>query len=719
MEMMEVLNEYVEKVIPKMIDAGYSLKLAKGGAGYEHLPEQSLFSHIVNGVFGFSRLWGFLDEHKIFSDEKRYNEKMYRKFLSLYTTHDMHKTEDEKLGASEFSVNQDAIEREIRTLGLDGFAETNWHDHRAAMTHDRSVKQGDRLLGSEGIDQLVEMVRVADTMASIETPREIVSLQNHLKDLSKVLATNYRLYFHELADIRGVLTNQIHDAVAEILRGYDFFPLLFFASGVIYLGPKALKNLERRAFIPGVVEKILGRLTPSSESSVEPEGAYRNTSYDFESYIYSVTPLQRLLDFALDKAMHSKEAGFYESEMQKWFGKVRKKEVPFDTRAEFEGSLNISVDPQDKYFYELLHGVSVYLFIVDSIIRDAKSLQPDQRAEWLADALSISDEVSRKLSPLAASFTNAYGGGKVPKYAVPFAYHFLKGPDFAKRSATSTDRGEVLNKLHDKIRAKFKTIDDSAVAKSSMRELHIEDDLEQYLRENLFVSIFQETELMDDPFSTYAKQKGKSHSRICSLCGRDSEFNMPIRTGVLGDSAQEFSNRILPQKTIQQCRRWCPTCYLEFTFRSIGGLTSPPNIDRGKSMLLYFYILPTYSFTPEQVRMLSEDVFYPFKEVTSVVIRDYGGEKPSHAHVWLEGRKLDREMLENWLEVFRSQSEWIREHLRRNGRDLPGERLFTARSGQLNYKLLRWERTAYGATRDDAQIPTHSEMGPRRPSRPA
>lgn len=58
------------------------------------------------------------------------------------------------------------------------------------------------------------LVRVADSMASITGPGETSSLWGHLEGIDPQLATGFRLYHHELRDIRGVLTNQVHAVLA-------------------------------------------------------------------------------------------------------------------------------------------------------------------------------------------------------------------------------------------------------------------------------------------------------------------------------------------------------------------------------------------------------------------------------------------------------------------------------------------------------------------------
>jgi len=752
--MRDVLTEYIEKIVPKLIEGGYHLELAKGsievGQDYhERLSQQTMLSHLVNGVFGFSRLWTYLDESGILP----YDEVNYRRFLSLFTLHDVHKTSAERLGSSDFSVPLEVFAANRATLGLDTFADTDLHEHRAANVSSRSSYQGDLSLSTQpGAVTRWRMVRVADSMASVTSPREGSGVWSHLKDLDSRLALNYRLHWHELADLRGVLTNQVHAAVANHLQAeFDCFPLLYFASGTLYLGPKNLPGFDRRAFVEELAQALAGLLEPSAEAQFDPAEAYRRENYDFQSYVYAVLTPDRLLDFALEKGLTvsgGKSGGkFYADEMAKWFGKARKKETPFANRKEFETVLCIGPEKQeeafnqllggvtteqeqaetqrwveDKAFNQLLGGVTVYLYVADSILRDTSQPLPEARVRRWGEILGVPADVTETLAPLAPAFWNAFGGGKLPKYVLPLAYHWLTGPTFAARSAVACDRGEVFNRLHEQVSSAFATIDSRAVAGRVTDELHLTEDLRLYLRERLRVSLDETADVTDNPWPVLMKGKTRTPGLICSVCSRHSPHAIPIRTGVLGDSAQEFSNWCLPSPTTDKCRLWCPTCYFEFALRAIAGLTAPPGTERRNSARLSLYLLPTYSFTPEMVSMFAEDTLRPFQDVTALTVRDYG-QRHSHAHIWLEagregeGPRFDEELRENLLEVFRQQVEWLaaipeESKTQRPRREMAGERLFTAhpqRVQQLNYLYFVWERTAYGNS-EDALIPTASEM---------
>ncbi|MCP4106728.1 MAG: hypothetical protein GY749_14520 [Desulfobacteraceae bacterium] len=181
-----VLKDYADKIIPKLIENNYHIdenKMAKGGLGYEYLPEQSMFSHIVNAVFGFGRLMAYLLGNNLFS----ISEEEFRQVIGEYTVHDMHKLAKEKLGNSEFSVPMELIEEEISKLRLADFANINIHEVRAANTHARSSHHGDRLFAGSGATKRWNMIRIADSMGSIAKPGNISGLESYIKRMSSTL----------------------------------------------------------------------------------------------------------------------------------------------------------------------------------------------------------------------------------------------------------------------------------------------------------------------------------------------------------------------------------------------------------------------------------------------------------------------------------------------------------------------------------------------------
>ncbi|MGB9724520.1 MAG: type I-D CRISPR-associated protein Cas10d/Csc3, partial [Chloroflexia bacterium] len=220
-----VLQEYLEQVVPALLRHDYHLILVKGGPEYPHLPEQSHFTHIVNGVFGLSRLirvLAALDVSLAWLDKAA-----LRKAIAAYTVHEVHKDRDgERLDSTDFSIPLERLHQEYQGLGLERFAgPPDDHLLRAANVHKRSTRHGDLLLSDDSrAERLWLLVRIADAMASVQTPSEAAdSLRGYLADLGPAFAPasppgKYALYYHEIRDVRGVLTNAIHQAVARQLE---------------------------------------------------------------------------------------------------------------------------------------------------------------------------------------------------------------------------------------------------------------------------------------------------------------------------------------------------------------------------------------------------------------------------------------------------------------------------------------------------------------------
>ncbi|OUC09390.1 hypothetical protein RY27_03160 [Litorilinea aerophila] len=150
---------------------------------------------------------------------------------------------------------------------------------------------------------------------------------------------------------------------------------------------------------------------------------------------------------------------------------------------------------------------------------------------------------------------------------------------------------------------------------------------------------------------------------------------------------------------------WCPICQLEFIFRKMLGMGLPATAHYKNSYRIYLYILPTFSFTPEHLRLF-EPLFRPFHRVTNLPIRDYG-----NAHglprLWLERRSFDPEWLEELRDVLEREADKIAGW---GGRNFVGERISLGDvRGQPHYYLITWEKAARESERDDARVATRTE----------
>lgn len=706
-EIERTLDEYVERFVPAMLQWQYHLTLVKGGPDYPHLSEQSHFAHIVNGVFGLTELTKFTTREQVFVSGL--DELAFRKALALYTVHEVHKASDlERIGASEFAIPLDRLRQEYEHLGLSQFAELDEHLMRAANVHKRSTKHGDLLLGDEDGSLLWLLVRLADTFASVKSPEEArSSLMVYLPKLGPAFAPKsppgrYALHYHEIKDVRGVLTNTIHQAVAQQLQQqFELCPLLYFATGTLYLGPR-ITDFDQVSSIQGVVNAVLAALAQSGDRVDAIQGGLRRQKFDFEQYVYSFASAERLLDTVLNETLSSKPvANMAIKEIDGLAAK--RQELPPEWRDTVEERFEIELsDPRTcKTFNEQWSLVRRYLLYVDTLLRD---LNPTQdRLEWLLKVFDVPQSPADNLR----SEREVWGRGGVGKYVLVIAYHFLRGSDFADRSSEALSTEKVLGRLHERVLATMQRVDTRAGREAAVTELGLRQDLTIYLSENLFLSFAPAVQLETDALGAYTATKRKGHSgQMCSLCNRQSEYVQELRTGILDDFGRIFSNRVLPATFAPGHNRpWCPICHLEFIFRKLTGMGLPSSAHYKNSRRIYLYVLPTFSFTPEHIRLFGP-LLRSFHQVTNLSIRDYGKDWGA-PHYWLERRTFDPDWIEQLQEVLENTADKIAGW---GGRSYVGERVSTGRvTGQPHYYLITWEKAARDSEPDDSRIATRTE----------
>ena len=706
-------QQYLEQCIPAMLQQGYHLILVKGGPDYPHLSEQSHFTHIVNGVFGLIRFVCFLVMHH--ACPGWLDESALRQAIAAYTVHEVHKDRDVALlGESSFSIPLERLREEYEQLGLGGFARVDDHLLRAANVHKRSPKHGDLLLSGEpNAARLWLLVRIADTLASAQTPAEAAaSLQGYLADLGPAFAPQsppgkYALYYHEIRDVRGVLTNAAHQAIARHLEAkLGFFPLLFFATGTLYLGPTGAHPDATDDLIPAVSGQVLQSLTEGGGADAIRDGLRRKEK-DFERYVFAFASVEDLLQVVYEDTLTAKpNPRIALDEIEGLAG--RRQDLAADWRETVEERLGIRLlDPKEyETFNKLWSQVYRYLLYVDTLVRD---LNPaENRVEWLLRTFSVPQPYADNLRREA----DIWARGGIGKYVLVIAYHFLRGPDFAERSAEAWPPEDVLKTLQKRVLDAMRQVDTQAGRQAAVAALGLRPDLETYLREHLTLSWAPNAEpVSEDSFQVYIQAKHKHNpDDFCSICNRPIPPSVPqklrqIRTGVLDDEGQIFSNRTLPQRIIQGNRAWCPVCHLEFALRKTVDVGLPRQASPKNSRRIYLYVLPTYSFTPEHSRML-EPLLKPFWRITNLPVRDYGRDW-GLPHSWLERRALDPEWLDDLQDVLEREADKI---AARGGRGFVGERVLLGRvQGQPHYYLISWEKAARDAEADDARIATRTE----------
>ena len=730
-----VLEEYFtgeQSIAAKMLNRGYLTKPAKtaGFAGKDYLTDQSLYVHIVNGVFAITRLLDYLAKRDLY----QITEAEFRAVLAIFTNHDLHKIpEVERDRRGEFDIPLQAFREEGEALGLFDFADVSPEQMRLGMMHLNKKMVGDFSTVPANTSKLISLVRLADSLASIQEPSAYRGIAADLNELSPRLIGRFKFFHHELNEYRGLTTQLLHLCIREVLeKQYQCYPLFFFANGVMYIAPVEMVELPSSNGIIAIISKnffaTLQQKMQSIGGKVAQDALNPQQTVKFQQYAYLFSNAPQLLDSLASYASRKASKHFISDLVTKRAEAAKKRP---EGRSSFISRYpNATVFCQhfqidtaaedDSDFAVKWWAVSQCVKGIESIARDM--LGDKESSAWILETMQTPENVKENiLSDLA----NLRSGG-VADHCLIIAYHYLVHQSYGQdsRSAHSVELGDILNQLSTHLLPQVEKIANLDSRQMVIdRELALKQDLDTYLVESLQCSHPAFASVMSAPsdvFKEYQQpRKGSSHQRLCVLCSRVIPAGMKdpiIKTGILEDQALVFSNKLSPRVTVGQQMVWCPMCYLEFTLRKLNGLSYPVSADSGLSDRLYIYLFPDYFFTPEQVALTSK-VLRPFKEETALKLRQYGkDDTPGLPVMWMRERQFSGRMRRGALEALQKEAARLEEDLLDSKKRPTGRKRKTAtgdrqKSGQLealNYFLILCEKSATKSSPELA--PTRSEL---------
>src|SRR2546421_935420 len=322
-----VLRDYFDRensIADRMLNRGYLTKPAKsadfeGKHDKDYHIDQSLYIHIVNGVFAITRLLGYIAQTSPF----KLPEEEFRTVLAIFTMHDIHKDPAASRGsAKEFDVNLEAFREEGEALGLFDFANVSVEQMRLGMMHLNNRMVGDLSKAPPHTARLISIVRLADTLASIHEPKEHRGLVGNLAELSPHLIGRYKFYHHELHEYRGLSTQLLHQCLSEFLeQRYQSYPLLFFANGVMYIGPSdGTPSVFSEDIINDINKDFFAKLQQKMQKvgrTVAANALNPQQTVKFQQYVYMFADVPDLLDTLASYATKKAPSGFMSDLVEK------------------------------------------------------------------------------------------------------------------------------------------------------------------------------------------------------------------------------------------------------------------------------------------------------------------------------------------------------------------------------------------------------------------
>jgi hypothetical protein len=731
------LQDYLDNyAMPAMLGQDWATELAKSidyqdaqRAGY-HI-DQSLRTHIVNGLFAITHLLEYLGQRKYY----HLNDAAFKRLLVLYTLHDAYKDQwikRHQMGKSDFSIPLARLEQLIEDMGLRRFVpDLTAAEARAASVALLSHAVGDLSDCPPATSKLLTPLHLVDSLASQQTARDCRTTNNYLHKLiattdqnssqtarlaartgKTVTPTEARpglaFYYHELDDYRGLSTLLIHQATADALAArLDLYPILYFANGTLYLGPAGAQD-----DLPALREEIRTRVfallkeQAGNESvRIAKDALKYGQGLKFSKYVYLFSGVSDLLGAVMDRGLPKDPRNFASNVIAK---RVDKKK--YDSADEFYTRYGITGGAdKDRAFAERWNAVYILLMGGENV---AKALVPGDTLSWLLATYPIPAPIAEAVRQNSKQLNS----GGATDHCLIIAYHWITSgqPIIDGRSPLSLETALVQQAVAERARQALEPYDrlDRRVAFVD-EELGLQADVATYLAANLVFSFAPQRLTEESVLKLYEKERGYAHKRQCVICNRPIPRGVKdanIITDIAEQQAQVFSNRLLPAAEVNGQMVWCPLCYLEFMLRKISGQSYPAGSDTNISRRVYLYILPDYSFSPALWERIGQDLlgeFYPEKNtVTRLPLRG-SKDKPSLPRQWLETGRLSDDWLDTARQMFAEQAARmnIPNKIGRIPRHSDGDHLRITVSAP-NYLLMSYDNAAS----EPKLAPTRSEI---------
>ena len=612
-----VLRDYAEHVVPQL-SARLGHVAAKGGnfvrdrldagASVEDVrrygDDQTMRAHIVNGLLPTARIARTLRAWELPRFEDEFDDATYRLFCAGFTLHDWLKLPDvdaelQAHGLQHHTVNAAVhldtvtaiIGRWCIALGLDAFLaplgplDAHLHDliYIACNTqlqwgvmHNLSALPGLRHRG-RGTLLATDLATLADYLAYLgRTPVDAVDHPAIVRMLERLGdgRSGVRLVYHHLADLRGVLTNIIHNAAVDAFADPERrLPLLYAPTGVVYLQRDGAPPAPP---VEAVADAVVQRIQEQGRTQLERDltGFSRDGKglkyADYYTLFFSPRQLARLVARFTERRMMAK------SDALKRYDSMRAKAM---------------VPPDVDLALPALPEVDRLAETSALLVKLAAAATPDLDAEGLL----LAQLGGAKLRPLVRAINgNKTAGG------VPYGWYYAVG----------LHRQQTLGLDDEQWNGRVRALAESVAAHlpDTVPEGGGWDEIRRYVGDHLRFSGGRGAELagrMRAELLRYsaARKGGRGASSVCSLC------SSPYTVSVQQEAAILFAPMVYTNKQplhgSKAIRHICAVCGTEMMLRQLlmkRGRESGGNFEKRRLRYLFFY--PTYFFTPETLRVL-------------------------------------------------------------------------------------------------------------------
>jgi CRISPR-associated protein Csc3 len=562
----------------------------------ERNPDQSLTAHILNGLFAGLRLAERLPPEKALTNWEQ------RLWVLGYIVHDYTKVYGIKVMAGQLDV----IRKVIYQLGQDLSFETylpDWLDYLEDiifLAQNTQKVEGANLnlrdyqlkVHPRRLDVLRLLSSYADVLVHIKSPSDVLLQaadgRNTANNLRKTLADLFgagqspRLTYHKVSDVRGLLSNLVHNAMMAELKEQGYEPYLFFPNGVVYLAnPEVEAKINPEGAANTVWQRVQEIVSESETFGVRRAG----TGFIPSSALYELTGQAGVLAAGRRKAMgiaSSKAAarlhGFFtgesESDLKRRLG---------DNAEQVKEAQTQTASKQGLPFDVRVDRLGEFLTMIYRTVRENFKRAPDVRP-ILLDAVGLGDQLT--IEEATRQKGGTYFGWF---YAASRYIHTHPGLD---------DNGveDVMQDISEDVLAWVEQSGLEARTGKGLAEV-----VKMYVVAQLEVD-GNKPNRNGDLRTTFAYELNRymiakaERKPLCSLCSSSYEAVEQEATEVPFVN-QQYSNKN-PLDVTKLKRGVCPVCRIEMILR----LVQQEGVSEDRRPI-QLYLYPTYFFTLETERV--------------------------------------------------------------------------------------------------------------------
>ena len=638
-----VLDSFAETMLEPMIQR-YSLYPAKGTtiAHFAHNADQMMLTHILNGLFPTLTL--------VYEAQKRGLPRLSRleveelKIYTLaYSMHDLDKilgdTLDTLTSKATASARQKMIE-ELEKLNARAFLPNvdNWASEVLWLAVNTQRSRDINLSHSTFVSQ--EATRITDVVLEAfrpKTDRFRTRVESTLRDLctfsdlvaffvkspedallsdaatradgllglmGQLTDNQFTLAYHKLADVRGLLSNQVNNATMHYLRDIypedqeQLIPYLFFPNGVVYLDPqhRTMPIIDREAVNMAVKKEI-----QEACSAVITEGAGFGFNHlgllKYPRYFHDFLNPKAFLELFADKTLKESKVNVAENTLQK----MRE----MQTAGIIPASIALDYTPSER-IAKLGRFLINYTRLVDeNLDKTAPHLKAELERRLVA---RLSEDLWTKAQQIPGS-----GGVEYRFYWL--AAQYLKAHPLSVFEGESP--GASLEGLFKELISEFVQMAEKELEAAPDFQGPYLQDLPDYLSKNLSFGFGGESSIKAMPdfaaeLTGYmAAKKPRYNQLACTICNSTYPTNQQEDASVLFQP-WVYKNR-LPLYKSENAGGICSICSLELMLRQ--ALLKDRPGDQGrikvtgagyeKMELKYFFLYPGFFFTNQTYNLAS------------------------------------------------------------------------------------------------------------------